>query len=128
MFLSPQVGPDIDPVTVTDLDRVFADRTFGEFLLLGNDGKYFVEAVPRYPGSDEYRIQWWNPAWPDMRATRELIYWPKSTRRLPANCKGGTGTPISTGCRGSRSEAASRASRIGAASPSTVRWTMNRCS
>lgn len=74
VFLSPQVGPDIDPVTVTDLDRVFADRTFGEFLILGNDGKYFVEAVPRYPGSDEYRIQWWNPAWPEMRATRELIY------------------------------------------------------
>src|SRR5262245_65538113 len=35
VFLSPQIGSDIDPVTVGDLDRVFTEKTFGEFLLLG---------------------------------------------------------------------------------------------
>lgn len=74
MFLSPQVGPNIDPVTVADLDLAFAEQTFGEFLLLGeSDGRYCIEAGQRYPGSDEYRIQWWNPGWPEMRATRELL-------------------------------------------------------
>ena len=78
MFLSPQTGPDIDPATVADLDRVFAERTFGEFLLLGDEGPYFVEVKQRHPGSDEYRIQWWNPAWPQMRSTREFVSLPGS--------------------------------------------------
>jgi hypothetical protein len=74
VLLSPQVGSNIDPVTVADLDRVFTEQTFGEFLMLGDaDGRYCIEAGQRDSGSDEYRIQWWNPAWPQMRATRELI-------------------------------------------------------
>jgi hypothetical protein len=73
VFLSPQIGPTIDPVTIADLDRTFAEQKFGEFVLLGELDQYCIEAGQRTPGSDEYRIQWWNPAWEEMRATRELI-------------------------------------------------------
>jgi hypothetical protein len=74
VYLAPQLGPKIDPVTVADLDRVFAEQTFGEFVQLGEgNGRYCIESVRRSPGSDEFRIEWWNPAWPEMHATRELL-------------------------------------------------------
>ena len=72
VFLSPQIGSDIDPVTVGDLDRVFTEKTFGEFLLLGEAGEYIIEAA-QDRGPDGYRIKWWNPDWEEMRATRELF-------------------------------------------------------
>jgi hypothetical protein len=33
VYLSPQLGPTIDPATVADLDRVFAQLMFGEFIV-----------------------------------------------------------------------------------------------
>jgi hypothetical protein len=74
VYLSPQIGPTIDPVTVADLDRVFTEQTFGEFLQLGEgNGRYCIEAGECFRASAEYRIQWWNADWPEMRATRELL-------------------------------------------------------
>lgn len=73
MFLSPQLGPTIDPATEAELDRVFAEQKFGEFLLLGVSDEDCIEGGQRYPGSDEYRIQWWSPAREKMHATRELL-------------------------------------------------------
>jgi hypothetical protein len=63
-------------VTVSDLDRVFAEGTFEGFAQLGEAaGRDCIRVRPQdlYGESDEYRIQWWNPAWPHLRATRELL-------------------------------------------------------
>jgi hypothetical protein len=76
MFLWLGVGPNIEPVTVADLDRVFAVETFEGFAQLGETADrdcIKVRTRDPYGECDEYRIQWWNPSWPEMRATRELL-------------------------------------------------------
>jgi hypothetical protein len=72
VLLSPQRGQIIDPVTEADLDRVFAEQKFGEFLLLHVSDRDCIEGG-QYPGADGYRIQWCSPAREKMYATRELL-------------------------------------------------------
>src|SRR5205814_1605530 len=70
VFLSLGIGPNIDPVTVADLDRVFAEGRFEGLAQLGRAaGRDCIQARTQdlYGESEEYRIQWWNPAWPELR-------------------------------------------------------------
>jgi len=73
MYFHGEIGARIQPVAVEDLDRVFAEESFGDFLHLGVADGNCIEAIRRAPGASEFRIQWWNPHWEEMHATRELM-------------------------------------------------------
>jgi hypothetical protein len=76
MLLSLGAGRNIDPATVVDLDRVFDEETFEGDAQLGDaGGREWIRVRTRdlYGDSGEYLIQWRNPAWPEMRATRESL-------------------------------------------------------
>jgi hypothetical protein len=75
VFLSHGAA-NISPATLADLDRVFTEEVFeGEAQLGEAAGRDCIVARTRdlYGDSGEYLIQWWNPAWPEMRATRESL-------------------------------------------------------